>query len=131
MTYIRKEQLILHLSLKNAFLHRFKIDHSICPLNLKIVYLSSYPYQSPRLYFVSEVRHSAKVEHQPVVYGGGTRLLPGDLPSLERENTTVGLPSTHRRVSRAIDESRKSIRFGLVPSRGVYRDGATVHPKIL
>lgn len=55
MTYIRREQLIFHMSLKNAFLSKFKIDQSICPLGLKMVYTKNYPYQMPRLYFVSEV----------------------------------------------------------------------------
>lgn len=55
MSYIRKEQLIFHMILKTAFLQKFKIDPSLCPLSLKLVYTSSYPYQMPRLYFASEV----------------------------------------------------------------------------
>ena len=53
MTYIRREQLIVHISLKNAFLTKFRLDQSLSPLTLKIVYTSSYPYQPPRLYFIS------------------------------------------------------------------------------
>lgn len=54
LTYIRREELIFHISLKPAYFSKYRLDPSLAPLNFKLIYTNSYPYTQPRLYFVSE-----------------------------------------------------------------------------